>query len=471
MFFLCLFDLQLGHACQAAESIKQHRRAPSILVLMPSVWQYKTSCPAGRSDTQLSIFTVLSSLIHPFFGHPASFLTWYIMKQSIFAFAISLSSVTMAIVLPLPSNNSYEVAVEIQELIDTTRMDPFANNSNTPRAIMASVYYPLESTMMSGNGTSAYMGPATAKAENQDYADYGWPSNVFETLQLPVMTNSTAGAPVLPGAPVIIFSPALATCRQFYSAIAQSIANQGYIVATVDHPYDAAIVEFPDGQVIEAIELDNDGAANKIDLDVDTRAKDVIFLMNQMADGTFHLGRSVDASSQSSSQTSLAIDVSRVVMAGHSLGGATAVSALLMDPRVVGAANLDGEFIGPAANSTFHAPVLVFASNGTDDNTKNLWNQAWPNLQGWKHEILLANSKHSTLSDVPLLVHTLSGNNVSRSALDELGTIDGVRVRDILQTYLTAFFNFAFTNQTNPLLEGPSPDFPEITFVRGLMAS
>jgi hypothetical protein len=38
-----------------------------------------------------------------------------------------------------------------------------------------------------------------------------------------------------------------------YNAMAMTLASHGYIVLTVDHSYDAAIIEFPDGTSVTGV--------------------------------------------------------------------------------------------------------------------------------------------------------------------------------------------------------------------------
>lgn len=47
--------------------------------------------------------------------------------------------------------------------------------------------------------------------------------------------------------PVAIFSPGYAGTRLVYGAMARSLASLGYVVFTVDHTYEASVVQFPDG--------------------------------------------------------------------------------------------------------------------------------------------------------------------------------------------------------------------------------
>lgn len=50
--------------------------------------------------------------------------------------------------------------------------------------------------------------------------------------------------------PTVIYWPGFSASKLLASAQAQSLAAQGNIVITVDHPYEATVVEFPDGEVV-----------------------------------------------------------------------------------------------------------------------------------------------------------------------------------------------------------------------------
>lgn len=58
--------------------------------------------------------------------------------------------------------------------------------------------------------------------------------------------------------PVVIVSPGHTVSRLLYSAQARALASHGYIVITVDHPYDPWIVEFPDGTEIPGFNFSSD---------------------------------------------------------------------------------------------------------------------------------------------------------------------------------------------------------------------
>jgi len=47
-----------------------------------------------------------------------------------------------------------------------------------------------------------------------------------------------------------------------------------------------------------------------------------------------------------------------------------------------------------------------------------------------------------------------------------LGTINGTRSTDILATYISDFFDMSLKGKEEPLLNGPSKAYPEVSFVR-----
>ena len=115
--------------------------------------------------------------------------------------------------------------------------------------------------------------------------------------------------------PVVLFSPAQDTTRLFYSAIAQTIASSGYIVVTIDAPYDVDIVEYPDGSLALAnATVANAATTSTTDLAVKVGAKDASFVLDQLTNKTV-IANLIPGFTRS-------LNVSKVAMFGHSLGKA-----------------------------------------------------------------------------------------------------------------------------------------------------
>jgi hypothetical protein len=72
--------------------------------------------------------------------------------------------------------------------------------------------------------------------------------------------------------------------------------------------------------------------------------------------------------------------------------------------------------------------------------------------------LTLAGSEHGFSADGGFLPF------FPKSAKSEFGTIDPARALTITRTYVEAFFGEYLEGNKSPLLNGPSPEYPEITF-------
>ena len=370
--------------------------------------------------------------------------------------SVLLSSVSIckAVVLPPPPGPSNVTRVT-GPLVDTSRLDPFAPTP-TPRALMVSVFRPADCESVV---PVEYMPNFTATYLTQNLATIGWPSNSsFTLLQQPVCPSNQCSTNK--DAPIVLFSPGLGAPRLIYSAMAAAVSSYGYTVITIDHPYDDTLVEYPDGHVVyQSAGVNNaNGTSSNATLikDVEVRAQDCSFVLDQMANATAVANLIPDRGSK-------AYDVSKSLMFGHSLGGATAAQALLKDSRFAGGINLDGKFFGDVVSAGLNQPFMIMAAgNHTDDSS---WIETWPLLKAFKLEVALARSRHRTYTDGALDLAAF-GEEALAAASPYLSPIPGARVIEIVADYAAAFFNMVLSEQPSALLEGPSAQFPEVEFIR-----
>ena len=372
------------------------------------------------------------------------------------------------VLLPKP-DGAYEVGLSAIELIDKSRFQPFAP-SVQPRHFMVSLFYPVHSHKST---TSAnYMPPETAAFEDGSElsttgsAGLVSPNGTFERLALQVASKSPQTQGTL-DFPIVLFSPGEATTRLFYSVIAQTIASSGYIVITIDAPHDVDIVEYPDGSVdLINTTVTNAATPADIDLAVSTRAQDASFVLDQLCNAS--------VVSQLIPSFSHGLDIRKVAMFGHSLGGAATAAAILNDSRIAGGLNMDGTLYGPVVQEGLDRPFMLMAhtnhtrvaGNGTGD-ADGSWFDFWANLRGFKLDIILANSLHYTFSDLPIVLETLGiVPNATIAANLQVTDLNGSRALKIVTTYVTAFFDMVLKHKSSPLLQGPVAAFPEVTFER-----
>ncbi|PYI27896.1 alpha/beta-hydrolase, partial [Aspergillus indologenus CBS 114.80] len=362
-------------------------------------------------------------------------------------------------VVTLPSSTGpCDVTLQASELIDLSRTDPF-DPKGGKRALMVTTFTPRSCGSVL---STSYIPNATARYEDEFFQSFGIPSGTFESFRIQTQTQQQPLASSLEeNYPVVLFSPALGTSRLIYTALLQDLASYGFAVISIDHPYDADIVEYPDGRTIVGI-LGNISTDAQYASALNVRVQDMRFVVNQ-THNTTALG---DIFPLVRGNVQL-LSLDRATIFGHSLGGATAAQTLLVDSRFVGGINLDGSLWGSVVDEGLSRPFLMFGNANHTQATDASWAAVWPHLRGWKLELQLAQSKHYTFSDFPVLVDGLSISDEAKQVVQAgyIGTIGGLRARNVIVSYITATLRYFVDGYTSDLLSGPSADFPDVTFV------
>ncbi|MCJ1388500.1 hypothetical protein MMC18_001347 [Xylographa bjoerkii] len=357
----------------------------------------------------------------------------------------------IAVAIPSP-NGTYGVNLSTMKLTDTARLNPFASTPKY-RSVMISLFYPAALTNNCQPHLAKYMPRATAAFEDQAYSQYGVPNGTFESLELSLCSGTQMAH--VQGFPLVLFSPGLGDSRLLYNAMAQSVTSYGYIVVTIDHPYDANIVEYPDGTLVFAANISTEA---QIDKEVQIRAEDVRFVLDQLG-------------SPSTVHTLLypvitSLKTDKVPMFGHSLGGATMATAMMNDPRIIGGVNLDGTFFGSVIDQGLGDPFLLFGHEGKNQSTDSTWADIWPHLGGWKLELMLDGAQHATFTDLPLLLEVLDlTGKLPPDVAGLVGTLPGTRALEVITAYLVAFFDLVSGGRPSALLQRPNTMYPEVHFV------
>jgi len=153
-----------------------------------------------------------------------------------------------------------------------------------------------------------------AKASNRPFADYMEPGVAATFAEVPtgtlrnVRTHARRSAPVAKGRhPVVILATGGIEPRSIYTLYAEELAARGFVVATVDHTDEARAVVFPDGRIAGPAEIPTtlEETIDWVPRAVAVRVADTRFLLDRLE----HLR---------------GLDLRRVGMLGHSLGGSTA---------------------------------------------------------------------------------------------------------------------------------------------------
>jgi dienelactone hydrolase len=260
-----------------------------------------------------------------------------------------------------------------------------------------------------------------------------------------VKTNSCLDAAVTDGRhPVVVFTHGYTGTFTDYTFIFEDLASRGYVVASVDHTYEATAVEFPDGRLATSV-VGSHLAENwrtddeTLQFAVSVRVDDLRFVLNELesmntkADGPF-TGK---------------LDTSRVALAGHSLGGLTALLGVQQDLRFRAGILLDA-YMAQDVSTPISTPVLLLAAGRTEWSANEI--RLWNNLQGPRLAMNLRGSEHATPSDAIWL---------AKGAI-QTGDMGADKTITAIRNYLAAFLDANLRNQpSDPLLTGPSPEYPD----------
>lgn len=377
-----------------------------------------------------------------------------IVRNFVLASAVSLfvSFTATAKVLPIIGPHHFDVAITTASLTDTGRIDPFATD-NGPRRMMLSIYNPVANCRK--KGLQGYMLPATAAFEDAKFAAYGLPNGSFPALELETCTSTTSSSGrsgKMQNFPLVLFSGALGTSRLLYNSMLQSVAAAGYLVVSIDHPFDADFVEFSDGTVIQGVEISD----AELDMALATRVDDIAYVHQQLRNQTFvaavmpGYGQACKASSQ------------RTAVFGHSFGGAAAASAISKIPSLRGGINLDGTMFGPVLDSGLKRPFMLMGHDNKTQETDPSWKAMWAKSTGWKREFEVKNSAHYSFSDLPLVTEVLGlQGNLPHEVGQLLGSIEGSRMMNLTVSYIIAFLDMVLKDKANGV-QNLSKEFPEV---------
>lgn len=298
--------------------------------------------------------------------------------------------------LPTPTG-PYAVGTEIFPWVDPAREEIATPEPNDKRNVVAQLFYPAD---------------AGARRPAAPYID-GLGALPARVSLIPRMlmrrydrldTHAALSAPVSGarrGWPVILLSPGYGAPRAFYTGLATELASRGFVVAAVDHPFEAAITRLADGRLAtpgpKYLHFKGDHAAQQAFMarQQGVRAADLRFVLDQ-------LGRPEIVGARLAGR----LDLEHAAAIGHSFGGAAAIAAMAGDPRLRAAVNIDGTLYGDLPEQRLTRPVMLIQSDAGETQHGEQFVSGAARLfehmqaNGRRYEIKRAN--HFSFTDAPL---------------------------------------------------------------------
>jgi dienelactone hydrolase len=395
-------------------------------------WRWNTPFwkSLARIITSLAVLGLLATL---------ALVTWLVIERN------------RPVVLPAPSG-PYAVGRVSYDWVDESRPEMFAAAPGARRELMVWMWYPAAPAP--GAQPAAYLPGRWVEVRERDQ---GIGALLFQRRGS-IHAHAIADAPVSPAQaryPVLIMSAGYGRLPTDYAVLAEDLASHGYVVAGIANTYSAPVVVFPDGRVVRRVpeaaisESSPEAGQRTADGLVVVWAADVVSVMNQLerlnadALGLF-AGR---------------LDLSRIGVFGHSFGGAATAQACLVDSRCKAGVDVDGTLYGDVVEAGVRQPFMFISSEprspAMEEQDRQSFSSSlahgayWITIRGCRH----FNFTDSAVTFAPVL-----------RVVGMLGRIDGQRGLEVTGDYVRAFFDEHLNAVDTPLLDGASPDYPEVEF-------
>jgi predicted dienelactone hydrolase len=240
--------------------------------------------------------------------------------------------------------------------------EPFADRPDTPRRMVAWIWYPAV---------------PTAATSPSPYVPTSWRdailvrrSVLIDTLfwrDLDRIHARALDAPAVADTgpyPVVLLRAGLGAFTTDYSALAEDLASHGYVVVGIDVPYRTFLVVLPDGSVVV-----RPAAANPETLSSEAARALGTRLMKAWTEDTSTLvDRLSVANADSHGRFFGRLDLTAIAAVGHSLGGATSMEFCRTDPRCRAAVDIDGLPLGDIVSSGTATPTMFLLSDHSGES-------------------------------------------------------------------------------------------------------
>jgi predicted dienelactone hydrolase len=408
------------------------------------------------------------------------------------ALAAGLSVAFPVVDLPVPGG-PHLVGTTTFEIVDGERAEILTEDPADVRAFSVLAWYPADPA--TSTRPERYREPApthgsiTAEGEG---APGGPPPFIFSHLRH-VRTHAHRDADPSPDGPfpVLVFSTGFLSAADNAQVLAQELASRGWIVLSMTHPYESEAVQHEDGRVVpfarqhaqdyaehmretaplwaefwSTEDLERRRAVAHSILDVDR------FMDRQVRIRSADIRATIDAlASGRAAPAGLieAMDLSRLAVAGHSLGGATAPQVLLDDRRFRAGINLDGfQFGDVAAGARLDKPFALVYSESFAGANEFLEDRLGPAAT----VLTVAGATHMNFTDdaivMPLtrrlgMAGTIEPGRMQRVLIDIVTTFLETHVNGVPGTPLDEMHRVHPELRSGEPLRAPRPPGPAVT--------
>jgi dienelactone hydrolase len=230
-----------------------------------------------------------------------------------------------------------------------------------PRRLVAWIWYPAKKE--ASPQFAPYLPPAWREAMERHEGVLL--SSILTRDLSRVRTHSEVDAEVAPDKaqyPIVLLRAGASALTTDYTEIAEDLASHGYVVVGLDAPYRTVLVVLNNGKVVErARENDADLVSGQQQEQLGAR------LVNAWSSDMSFAVDELQKLSESDRRFRNRLDLGRIGMIGHSLGGATALQFCHDDIRCKVGIDIDGAPQGPVIHERLSQPLLFLLSDHRHD--------------------------------------------------------------------------------------------------------
>jgi Platelet-activating factor acetylhydrolase, isoform II len=342
--------------------------------------------------------------------------------------------------LPAPTG-PYQVGTVFYHWVDEARDEVFTLDPNDKRELIVRFWYPAE--VEAGTTPVTYFPYGEVEVSGFVAAQGEFVASVptEEVAQTP--TDNYLDVPVSAAQssyPVLIYSPGLPGTDSMATAHLQELASHGYIIAAINYPYISGWTVFPDGHMV--ISSINDSL---LDLSLEVGAQDQVFVLDHLEElNTAPAGE----------RFSGRLELDHIGTFGASWGAWATAMGCLRDSRF-SAALLEGPhgtLPDPVVEVGLDLPIMILDPAGEAPTVRG-----FSKMRGPAYRLDLNGVSGLNMADFllwPGMADTLP--------IELLGVVTPTRSIQVVNAYALAFFDRYLKGEAAPLLDGSSPDFPEV---------
>ena len=303
-------------------------------------------------------------------------------------------------------------------------------DAHRSRDLLITMWYPA---VERASALAPYMDKQTGDALAEDW-------KLQPDFQRLVRTHARLLEPIAEGGPfpVVLLEHGADVVPAIYTILAEGLASSGFIVVATNHPPASLISVFPDGHVLKftaywPVEADYRTQGVAIGKFIDeVLVADVRFVLDQLREmnSRDHFWRRQ-------------LDLSKIGIVGHSLGGATAALATREEPRILAGVNLDGSTF-PGMNADVRPvpvqkPFLFLAAEEHASNPALAGIREYVGSESNSYYVIVGGANHGSFTDANLLASRFSRESPPDDGAFERARLTSLLTRSLVEEFFAKY--------------------------------